>query len=175
MNIIFTFCFRKIFSKGPYNSSAAALAECDILIIIISCNLLKANFFIHFYFDQHHFLIRFFYFDKTKFICLMLNLHLAFIHFLVNFIWFFILKLLLTITNLISVPLIVVFLIFFLFPWVSLLLTHRLRWHTVSILVTFLTVCKSMWFIAETGTLLCSTTSLLLSKYLIIVHDLKVP
>lgn len=39
VNIIFTFCFRKIFSKGPYNSSAAALAECDILIIIISCTL----------------------------------------------------------------------------------------------------------------------------------------
>lgn len=115
MNIIFTFCFRKIFSKGPYNSSAAALAECDILIIIISCTLLKVNFLIHFYFDQHHFLIRFFYFDKTKFIFLMLNLHLAFIYFLVNFIWFFILKLLLIITNTISVPLIVVFLTFFFF------------------------------------------------------------
>lgn len=44
---------------------------------------------------------------------LMLNLHLAFIHFLVNFIWFFILKLLSIITNTNSVPLIVVFHIFF--------------------------------------------------------------
>lgn len=126
VNIIFTFCFRKIFSKGPYNSSAAALAECDILIIIISCNLLKANFFIHFYFDQHHFLIRFFYFDKTKFIFLMLNLHLAFIHFLVNFIWFLILKLLFIITITISVSLIVVFLIFFSFVPLSDSATYSL-------------------------------------------------
>lgn len=127
----FHFLFQKNIFKRAVQFFCCCLAECDILIIIISCNLLKANFFINFYFDQHHFLIRFFYFDKTKFIFLMLNLHLAFIHFLVNFIWFFILKLLLIITNTISVPLIVVFLIFFfcVFPWVTLLLTHWLSFN----------------------------------------------
>lgn len=129
VNIIFTFCFRKIFSKGPYNSSAAALAECDILIIIISCNLLKANFFIHFYFDQHHFLIRFFYFDKTKLIFLMLNLHLAFIHFLVNFIWFFYFKIAINYNkyNFCTFDCGLSYFLFFWFPWVTLLLSHWLR------------------------------------------------